>query len=230
MVAAVALFDIDGTLVHAKGAGNLGACRALESAFGAEPTSGNINFAGRTDRGIVNELFELHAIEKTQENWDLFQDHYLPRLTQTVTETDGVVLPGVERLLDELATERHADIAVGLLTGNTQQAAKIKLSHFGIYHHFEFGGFGDHEPLRDDAARAAYRVSQQYLNRNIESSRVVVIGDTPSDVKCARAIDARAIAVTTGKYSRDELSSTEPDAILDGLTETAAVIDLIRGA
>lgn len=229
MVAAVVLFDIDGTLVHAKGAGNLGACRALESAFGAEPTSGTISFAGRTDRGIVNELFELHAIENTPENWDLFQDHYLPHLTKTVTETDGVVLPGVERLLEELATERHSDIAVGLLTGNTQQAAKIKLSHFGIHHYFEFGGFGDHEPLRDDAARAAYRISQQYLSRTIDSSRVVVIGDTPSDVKCARAIDARAIAVTTGSYTRDQLVSAEPDAILEGLTDTAAVIDLIRG-
>ena len=230
MVTAVALFDIDGTLVHAKGAGNLGACRALASAFGAAPTSGDISFAGRTDRGIVNELFELHDIDNTPENWERFQEHYLRHLEQSVTETNGVVLPGIEALLDELATNENEDIAVGLLTGNTEKAATIKLSHFGIQHHFAFGGFGDHEPLRDDAARAAYRVSQMHLNQSIAPERVVVIGDTPNDVACARAINARVVAVTTGSYSRDELADTNPDAILDELSDASEVIGLIRGS
>ncbi|MCA9216789.1 MAG: HAD family hydrolase [Planctomycetales bacterium] len=229
MIKTVALFDIDGTLLHTRGAGHLGACRALASAFGAEPTSGEITFAGRTDRGIVSDLFRLHDIEESAENWHLFQTHYLQHLKETVAETAGVVLPGVELLLRVLDEPGYSEIAVGLLTGNTQQAAKVKLAYFGLDQFFLFGGFGDDWACRNDAARAAFENSKTFAGGELKAEQIVVIGDTPNDIVCAKAIEARVIAVSTGSYSEDELTEAEPDHLLADLTDTDAVLSILCG-
>jgi len=225
MVSNVVLFDIDGTLIHAKGAGKLGACRALMSAFGVEPNSGDTGFAGRTDRGIIQDLFSIHAIENSDDNWNRFQEHYMQHLPETLRETEGGILPGVVRLLGELS--KLSDIAVGLLTGNTGRAANVKLDHFKIREHFGFGGFGDHHPNRNDVARLAMDAATNFVGHDLDPNQVVVIGDTPNDVTCARSIDARAIAVMTGGFSQKELSESQPDALLSDLSDTETVLKLI---
>ena len=120
-------------------------------------------------------------------------------------------LPGVVTLLERLA--KRSDVTLGLLTGNFREAARIKLEHHAIDQHFHFGGYGDHHHDRDDVARVAFDEARRHLGCEIHPQSVCVIGDTPSDVKCARAIGARAIAVATGMFNVDELARTDPDEL-----------------
>jgi phosphoglycolate phosphatase len=119
---------------------------------------------------------------------------------------------------------------VGLLTGNTPEGARLKLEHFGIAHHFPFGGYGEHHPERDGVARDALAAAQAHVQRTIPTERVWVIGDTPLDIRCARHIGAKAVAVATGQHPREELAAETPDLLLDDLGQAAPLLELIEDA
>src|SRR5438552_3571279 len=147
------LFDIDGTLLASGGAGKA----ALESAFTEEfgiALRGYIPYAGRTDRAIMRDLFRLHELPETAENLHKLMAGYLRRLPDSLRQHDGRVLPGIQSLLVQL--KGTPNVAVGLLTGNIRAGAQAKLGHFGLFEHFDFGGFGDHHFDRDDVAREAF--------------------------------------------------------------------------
>jgi phosphoglycolate phosphatase-like HAD superfamily hydrolase len=110
------------------------------------------------------------------------------------------------------------------LTGNIRDGARIKLSHYGLYHYFRLGGFGDEHHDRDDVAREVLRELQGALADVLDLDRVWVIGDTPFDVQCARAIGARAAAVATGWHTRDELAPSEPDLLFEDLSDAAPLL------
>ena len=205
----VCLFDIDGTLLNTGGAGQRAMERALKTAFALTDLSHDIQAAGRTDRAITTDLFHHHGIADEPANWDRFQNAYLKQLPGTLAELDGSVLPGVFALLDTLVS--RGDVALGLLTGNFRRGADMKLVHYKLDHHFEFGGFGDDCFDRDDVARVALTEACRHLDREYTPDHIWVIGDTPSDVKCARAIGAHAVAVATGIFSYEELEPTQPD-------------------
>jgi len=205
----VCLFDIDGTLLSSGGAGQRAMERALTDVFGVPNPCEEIPAAGRTDRAITHDLFTHHGLSPTVEQWERFQSVYFGHLQTTLSELQGMVLPGVVSLLDHLAT--RPDVTLGLLTGNFREAARIKLGHHSIDRHFAFGGYGDHHHDRDDVARVALSEACRHLGRDIDPRTVCVIGDTPFDVKCARAIGARAIAVATGMFTAAELALTQPD-------------------
>ena len=207
----VCLFDIDGTLLRTGGAGQRAMERALTDVFGIAHPNEDIPAAGRTDRAITSDLFTYHELDPSQSQWERFQTVYFGHLQSTLQELEGTVLPGIETLLDRLAT--RSDVTLGLLTGNFREAARIKLEHHAIDHHFAFGGYGDTHHDRDDVARVAWGEACRYLGRDISPRAVCVIGDTPADVKCARAIGARAIAVATGMFTADELTVTQPDEL-----------------
>lgn len=207
----VCLFDIDGTLLRTGRAGQRAMERALTDVFGIAHPNEDIPAAGRTDRAITSDLFSHHELAPTQPEWERFQTVYFGHLQSTLQELEGMVLPGIVTLLDQLATRR--DVTLGLLTGNFREAARIKLEHHAIHHHFLFGGYGDTHRDRDDVARVARGEACRHLGRDILPHAVCVIGDTPADVKCARAIGARAIAVATGMFTADELSHTQPDEL-----------------
>jgi len=215
------LFDIDGTLIRSGGAGSLAYHRALQEVFGLEEIRGEVAFSGRTDRAILRDLFHLHDLEDNEANWRQFLACYLRHLPAAMAEKDGHVLPGVAELLDQLAL-RH-DVCLGLLTGNNQQGAQIKLGHFQLAHFFAFGGFGDEHYERDEVARSAVEAAVAFVEI-ASPDHVWVIGDTPFDVRCARAIDARAIAVATGGHPLDELAAAEPDLLLEDLADVPAVL------
>jgi phosphoglycolate phosphatase-like HAD superfamily hydrolase len=220
----VCLFDIDGTLIHTRGAGMAAMRNGLRDAFNVtQPTEG-IAIHGRTDRGITRDMFLAHGIEDSTENWHRLRDAYLKLLPESLTKRPGVLLPGVTELL-EILTNRD-DVVVGLLTGNTQVGARIKLSHFGIDHFFEFGGFGDHHFERDDVAREALAEARRRVIDEIDLERVWVIGDTPADVSCGRAIQAKTVAVITGNHSREELAAAQPDYLADDLTDPSELLAL----
>lgn len=207
----VCLFDIDGTLLRTGGAGQRAMERALTDVFGVPDPYEDIPAAGRTDRAITADLFAHHALDPTEPEWQQFQSVYFGHLQTTLRELEGMILPGIVSLLDRLAT--RSDVTLGLLTGNFREAARLKLEHHAIDHHFAFGGYGDQHHDRDDVARVAWSEACRHLGRGIDPSAVCVIGDTPSDVKCARAIGARAIAVATGMFSAEELIRSQPDEL-----------------
>lgn len=216
------LWDIDGTLLRSGGAGKIAMESALAATFGLDHIRDEVPYSGRTDRSIVRDLFALHGITDTAENRRRFVAAYFERLPACLREHQGRVLPGVEQLLQ--ATAERPDVANGLLTGNMRQGAELKLAHFGLWQHFAFGGFGGDHEERDDVARMARVAGRDHLGR--EPSEVWVIGDTPLDIRCARAIGAKVIAVATGYHPLDELAGFGPDVLLADLAQTDAVLQL----
>jgi phosphoglycolate phosphatase len=224
---AVCLFDIDGTLLTTGGAGQLAMERALATVFGLDHIRGEILAAGRTDRAITTDLFREHRITASPEDWQRFQREYLRFLPLTMQELNGRVLPGIAALLAALSA--RSDIAIGLLTGNFRAGAAIKLRHFAIDHHFGFGGYGDDHHERDDVARVALSDAVRHLRREVNPGCVWVLGDTPSDVKCARAIGANAVAVATGMFDHAELEATRPDLLFHDFTDATRLLDRVCG-
>lgn len=220
----ICLFDIDGTLIHTQGAGTAALKTGLRSAFGVERPTDQVVIHGRTDRGITRDLFQFHGIEDRPEHWERFRDAYLQALPESLASRAGVVLPGIVELLELLAA--RDDVVMGLLTGNTRKGARIKLAHFGLDHYFDFGGFGDDHAERDDVAREALAVVENRLGGSVDRSRVWVIGDTPKDVSCGRAINARTIAVATGNHTREELAAAAPDFLATDFSDPKEVLAL----
>jgi len=220
------LFDIDGTLVHAAGAGRLALTRALTTEFGiAEPLL-EVEFAGRTDRAIASEALARNGLEP-RENFARYLEAYLMHLPAALEERRGRVLDGVRELLPVLTA--RTDAVLGILTGNVERAARMKLAHFELDAFFEgggCGGFGDHHHERDEVARAAERAFVTHAKEAV----VWVVGDTPADVRCARAIGARAIAVAAGFTSYEELRASHPDHLLRDLCRPEDFLTLLDGA
>jgi len=210
------LFDIDGTLIDAGGAGQAAMEQAVAQLFGHTRPVQGIPAAGRTDRAIGRDLFDYYAIPETPENWGQYLSTYLSLLPDSLKTRPGAVLPGVLDLMDHFA--RQSDVVLGLLTGNFAEGARLKLRHYGLDHHFRTGGFGDHHLSRDDVARDALTALRQMIPE-VDPTEVWVIGDTPADVQCARAIGARVVAVATGIFSHEDLALHGPDVLLPDLTQ-----------
>lgn len=220
----VILFDIDGTLIHSGGAGLAALHCAVREEFGVDEPC-HVSLSGRTDRGIARDLFQAHDVPQTEENWRRFRSCYLKHLRQQLPLRNGAVLPGVTSLVTALAN--RDGVTLGLLTGNVREGASIKLSHYQLQHHFAFGGFGDHHLHRDDVAREALQASRERVGETLRPDRVWVIGDTPLDVSCAKAIGAKSIAVATGSHPRAELSASHPDVVVDDLTDATLLPTLL---
>ncbi len=215
----VCLFDIDGTLIASGGAGKAALEAALTSEFGVTQLIEKLELSGRTDRAIVADLVHCHGLDPCPTTARRILDAYLRHLPESLARGSGRVLPGIAELLGQL---RHrGDVAVGLLTGNIRAGARIKLGHFGLFDHFAFGGFGDDHLDRDDVAREAMREVRARFDGEVTPDRIWVIGDTPLDVRCARAVGARAVAVTTGWHTREQLAAHAPDLLLTDLADPA---------
>jgi phosphoglycolate phosphatase len=220
----VCLFDIDGTLLSSGGAGKAAMEAALVTAFRAAPATDGVPFAGRTDRAIIRDLFHARQIEDSAPNRQRFLAAYLQHLPACLTDHNGQVLPGIAALLSSL--QERGDVAVGLLTGNVRDGARLKLGHYGLYHYFAFGGFGDDHLNREDVAREALAAVRGHVKDPVESERIWVVGDTPLDVRCARSIGARAVAVATGWHSLEVLAAEEPDLLLADLSDPSRLLAL----
>lgn len=228
------LFDIDGTLLHTGGAGQLAFAEAFAAEFGVEQLCGTVPFAGRSDRAIAYDLMRAHEVPATEENWQRFRGAYLERLPAALHRRQGNVLPGVRELLDKLAALEQP--LIGLLTGNLQAGAACKLSHYGLTEHFGFGGFGDHCDDRCDiAATAVAEARRVAAERNGCSNGhaltgVMVIGDTVHDISCARSINAFSVAVPTGNTPAEHLLAANPDLLLDDLSDAELLLDIVRAS
>lgn len=223
----ICFFDIDGTLIATGGAGQRAFAQVFREVFGIDKISADVSFAGRSDRAIAMDLLELHGLGKTPENWDTFRREYVARLPASLAACKGCVLPGVEELVAEL--DEAGGIHAGLLTGNIVAGAEAKLSHYDLWRYFPFGGFGDEHDDRADIARAAVAAAREHLGPSSNGDdRIVVIGDTIHDIRCARAIGALAVAVPTGFMSMDDLRREEPDLALETLEDCRELVDWLK--
>jgi phosphoglycolate phosphatase-like HAD superfamily hydrolase len=204
------LFDIDGTLVLTGRAGEKAFGRVCEAAFGVSDATRHLNFAGRTDPGIVRDFFLLNRIDPSAENFARFFRDYLVALELMLPACRGNVLPGVTRLIGELRA-LPAPPTLGLLTGNIRQGALRKLTHYRLWDEFALGAFGDDHEDRNQVAMVARRRASDHAGRPLRGEEIVVVGDTPRDIECARAIEARCLAVATGSFSMNELKAHGPE-------------------
>jgi phosphoglycolate phosphatase-like HAD superfamily hydrolase len=218
----ICLFDIDGTLIASGGAGKAALEAALASEFGLSQAIEKLELSGRTDRSILADLLRLYRLDHDAAARRL-TNAYLTHLPAQLAAGAGRILPGILSLLDHLQGRR--DVALGLLTGNIRAGARIKLSHFGLWEYFAFGGYGDEHVDRNDVAHEALREAHRHLNGNVRMERIWVIGDTPLDIRCARAIGARVLAVATGWHAPSELAAHTPDLLLESLEDPAPLLD-----
>jgi phosphoglycolate phosphatase-like HAD superfamily hydrolase len=142
-----------------------------------------------------------------------------------LSQLAGQVLPGVHELIADLRRLAHPPL-LGLLTGNIRPGARLKLGHYGLWDHFELGAFGDDHEDRNRLAVVARTRAGERLQRELPGDEILVIGDTPRDVECARAIDARMLAVATGTFALDDLRACRPTWAVTDLRE-ALVKELI---
>lgn len=221
------LFDVDGTLADTMGAGKAALTHALISVYGEAGPVDTFQFHGRTDPEIVRGLLTAAGrddatIERGfRELWPL----YLEQLDLELAELDGraTPLPGVSKLLARVASDDR--FACGLVTGNLEIGARLKLVAVGIGDQFAFGGYGSDAEARDELPGVALGRAEAVYGRRFDPARAVVVGDTPADIRCARAGGARALAVATGRHSFSELASCEPDEVLADLTDTERALE-----
>jgi phosphoglycolate phosphatase-like HAD superfamily hydrolase len=224
----VCLFDIDGTLLNTGGAGQAAMEAAMREQFGEREPIAGISYAGRTDRGIIQDIFRFYRLDFSEDVRSRFVAAYLRHLPGELARRPGLILPGVVELLSHL--HKREDVTLGLLTGNLLEGARRKLQHHGLDDYFDFalGAFGDEHVDRDDVARAALAILSNHSQTaaRLSLERLWVIGDTPADIRCARAIGAKALAVATGIYARDVLQKAEPDRLVDSFEDAEALLDL----
>ncbi len=212
------LFDIDGTLIRTAHAGLRGMGVAFSRLHQRPQALDGISFAGRTDRAIVSDALRAIGVEPSDTEVLRLRDEYLEHLpAQMALEAPptGCVLPGVHALLETLA--QRPGVHVGLLTGNFERGAALKLGHFGLWEAFGFGAFGDHHLNRRDLVPLARERARRAGIAAADEAEIVIIGDTPLDVDCAHAHGARAIAVATGMYDRAALTATGADVVVESL-------------
>lgn len=217
------LFDIDGTLIDSGGAGIQSLKDVLQQQFGITDDLRGVEVAGKTDTGIVHQILRKMRIPVEDETTKAFLDLYLEFLAKELPLRAGRVLPGVPELLQRLR-ERPQNV-LALLTGNLERGAKLKLSHYGIWDFFEFGAFADDHHDRNELGPFAQRRAREKHAIDFAAAEIDVIGDTPHDIACGKAIGARTIAVATGTFSRAQLATHRPDRIIDDFSESETVIE-----
>ena len=219
------LFDIDGTLISLDGAGSRSLNRAMENLLGIPNGFREINFAGKTDFQIIREGLQKFDLQDRDDLLYSLLDSYLGYLRTEVARGRGHVKEGVKELLFILHDLRG--VYLGLLTGNVEAGARLKLEPFGLNRFFPVGGFGDDSEDRNLLLPFAVQRLLEAESISVNYEHCVVIGDTPSDVECAQVHGASSIAVATGTYSLEQLKQTTADLVLSDLSNTEQIVEWI---
>ena len=226
------LFDIDGTLLISAGAGRRAIRAALGELIGDEDVFGRVRFDGKTDPQIVAELLQEAGHDQPCDEARIAEvcGRYVALLEAELGAGRATVslMPGVTELLDRL--EQEAGVVIGLLTGNLERGAALKLQASGLDPgRFVLGAYGSDSALRADLPAIAAQRAEPHFGRVPTGDEVVIIGDTPADIACGRGISARAVGVATGAYSVAELASHAPHAVFTDLAATEAVLAALLG-
>lgn len=221
------LFDIDGTLIHADGAGTRGLNRAFEKLYGLSNVMAGIPLAGRTDDQIVKEAYASAGLNFSRQELSRFKSAYFQFIGEEI-KTNGHtkrLMPGVAALLPEL--DRRSDVCLALLTGNWQRSARIKMDYFALNPYFAFGAFSDDSPERSELVAVAIQRFRDRWDSDIQPHDVYVIGDTPADVLCTKPHSVVSVAVAAAAYSFDDLAKYKPDVLLHDLSDKDAFLALL---
>jgi phosphoglycolate phosphatase-like HAD superfamily hydrolase len=221
MVKRLILFDIDGTLIHTGGAGTRSMNLAFYELFGIRNAFQGITMAGKTDTQIMREGLRTHGLSETEVNLKGMIGAYLKFLEKEIDNPHRRINPGVITTLERL---KENGMTLGLLTGNLEQGARIKLGAFGLNEYFLEGAYGSDHDDRDKLLPIAL---EKFSRRGFvfKPSDCIVVGDTPRDIQCAIVNGAQCIAVATGPYTREDLYKTEANLVLDSLEEADKIIE-----
>ena len=224
----LALFDVDGTLLSASGAGRRALGQALLDVYGTAGPIDTYDFHGGTDPQIIRDLLTaagLGPMEIAAREARLFA-RYVECLEVEVGDGSRVTLhAGVAALVEALAA--RTGCVVGLLTGNIEAGARIKLRPTGLLPRFRLGAYGSDEADRTRLPAVAARRAEALFGRAFRGRDLVIIGDTPRDVACARAFGAACVAVATGRHDVQHLAACAPDFVFPDLTDTGQVMAAI---
>ena len=215
----VLLFDIDGTLLQSHGVGRRAVEHSLGARFGRPFDTSSVTFSGKTDPQIFREILSDPSIAADlPEDLDVAVrqacEAYTRRMHETWEAATVEALPGAVELVQEL----HASgSAMGLLTGNLEPMAYLKVQRIGLGHAFPFGAFGSDHEDRNTLPLVALERARQSLGRPLAAEELVLIGDTPRDIEAARAVGARSVGVATGRYGAGELEAAGATVVLDTL-------------
>ena len=234
------LFDIDGTLVLTGGAGVRALNRACAALAGHADALSDIPVAGRTDRSILADVAARAGRVLDDELLGGLRDRYLEHLREEIEAPPAslappprgrasvkAVMPGVRELLEALHVRR--DVFVGLLTGNFEAGARIKLDHFDLWRYFRCGAYGDDAADRNQLVPIALQRARRMGLPEIPPDAVVVVGDTPHDIACAHAAGALPVGVATGGFTMDQLRDAGADRVFADLSDTAAFLSILDG-
>lgn len=213
------LFDIDGTLLLPKGAGRASTRLALLELFQTDAGIDQHNFGGKTDWCTLNELLPAagYSLDAIREQLPVYEQVVARHLSTIIGGYPVEACPGAADMVAEVRRRGHP--LPGILTGNVSTTAPIKLRAAGFDPNwFPIGAYGSESPDRNDLPFLAVERAERLTGKRIRPDQVVIIGDTPADVACARALGAVAVVVLTGFTTREEMVATEPDYLLDDLT------------
>ncbi len=224
------LFDVDGTLLHPHGAGRTALREAMLEVFGLTGPIDGHDFRGKTDPAIVRELLRESGWSdgEIDRRLDDLWGPYLIMLQRAVEApaTRPSLCPGIPELLDRLADDRRYEL--GLVTGNILEGADSKLRAAGLGGRFDIGAFGSDSEHRHELPPLAVKRAALRTGVPFRVEEAMVVGDTPEDIRAARAAGARVLAVATGGYAPEELSAHQPDGLLDDLSDVDTVLEVLE--
>lgn len=221
------LFDIDGTLLSTQGHSVRAMKTAYAATYGRDPSGIEYRMDGKTELQITYELMGLAGLSRAEIEAGLprFWRRYEEELRQNVTPGRTRVFPGVAAVVAQVARLPHA--LLGLLTGNCEPAARIKLQAAGL-DGFAVGAFGAHHEDRAELPAVAVEHAERVSGRRFRGKEIVIVGDTPNDIRCGQALGVKSIAVATGRYSVRQLAGYGPDHVFPDFSDVAAVLQAVE--
>ncbi|MDE0342402.1 MAG: HAD family hydrolase [Deltaproteobacteria bacterium] len=227
----IVFFDLDGTLLRSQ-EGHVAFNEAILKTFGVPGDIRTIRPDGKTDPIILQEIFDTggHDVEWKPEDTAAFSANLKECYTRAITEgpTRVRALAGVPELVGELS--RMPDLCLGVVTGNMEVTARLKLQAAGVGEHIGPGAFGSDSANRNDLPRIAMERWSAHLKVVVEPRDCVIVGDTPRDLEAARSNGMKCLLVATGRYNPlEELRKIEPDELLADFSDTRAAVEALMG-
>ena len=226
MIPRLLLFDIDGTLLSARGMPKKAMSKVLSRRYSGFNYDVSYDFSGRTDPQIIEHLLKYDNREVSDNLVTEILHDFCNELEREISDGQKPeIYPGVGSLIQRM--EIMENIYLGLVTGNVSRGARIKLESAGLDHYFPVGGFGDDAKDRDQLPPIARKRAEIHYHTIFKPENILIIGDSVHDISCARNNGFRCLAVSTGKTSKEDLAAANPDFLESDLSEVEKIQDIL---